>query len=228
MLLFVFASFFTIILSSCGAQNDNVTRFNGEGESPNPEVSSTESGETEAKPNEAKTEEPVPETNADPVDAKEEPKAEAVEKSEPVTEVDEKKIAPENSASKSGKLSINSFKGDKLETKMSYNLIKGSTPKNTYSLTINGYKLKKYVPGQSTWNYIASTQLKTLKKGTNEYAVKALDKAGKEISTLSFSIEYSEVDAHALPNVGANIWLTFLMTFSVVGGYKLIRHKKWL
>lgn len=125
-------------------------------------------------------------------------------------------------------LTITSFKGNSLETNAAYNLVKGNTPKNTSTIKVNGYQLQKYVPGETNWTYIASVQTKTLNKGENKYSIKAFDKDGNQLDSLSFFINYGEIDSHALPNVGPSLWATILITGGLVFVLKRWEKKKMI
>ncbi len=114
----------------------------------------------------------------------------------------------------------------KLNTNINYHLIKGSTPKNTNTITINDYRLTKYYPGQIEWSYIASTTIGTLTDGDNEYAVRAFDKDGNEIGSKDFAITYEVAEIPELPYVGLNSWVVFifsLLVSSLFFGFKRLR-----
>ena len=53
--------------------------------------------------------------------------------------------------------------------------ITGTQPKNTKAVMINDYELKKYVPGDSGWSYVASVEFENLKPGENVFDVYAID-----------------------------------------------------
>ena len=193
------------------------------------EVENKEKEETTEKKSDPETilkQEPENDSKNEKIEVVEEV-AEPQEKEETAPVIQEEKVeekpTTEEISAKTDGLSVTTFKGARLVTKMNYNLIKGVTPKNTETITINDYKLQKYVPGQTNWSYIASTQFKTLKKGDdNEYVVKALDKDGKQIDSLEFSINYKEIDSHALPDVGTNLWFTIILTITLLGAYRSI------
>ena len=50
-------------------------------------------------------------------------------------------------------------------------MLGGNVPDGTTSVSVNGYSLSKYVRGQRSWSYRASTQLHTLADGQQEYTV---------------------------------------------------------
>jgi len=51
----------------------------------------------------------------------------------------------------------------------------GSVPVKTKSVSINDYELKKFIPGDKSWSYVASFEFGNLKKGENEFKVYAVD-----------------------------------------------------
>lgn len=201
-LLFVSIALFILLLTTgCGAKQ-NTVRFNGEDGS-----SEKESAEvSEEATNDGETDETTGEAE---------------------------KIAVEDLApsadTPSGKLSVTSFDGAFLKTTYSFNVVKGDAPTGTKKITVNDYKLSKFIGGQTKWDYIASTRYGTLKDGLNTYVVKAYDANGDEIDSMIFSINYEALTAAAtLPNVGANLWLTLLATFMLSGIYSVLRKYRWL
>ena len=206
-LLFIFVALFMLTLTTgCGAQK-NTVRFNGE------------DGSTE-KDSAAVTEKATNEGEADDVTV------------EPTNETTDKVTEKTNKAATvtpSGKLSVTSFDAGFLKTTYSYNVVKGDAPTGTKKITINDYKLSKYIGGQTKWDYIASTRYNTLKNGLNTYVVKAYDAKGDEIDSLIFSINYeAPATPQVLPGVGANHWLTLLTAFMITGIFTLFRKYRWL
>lgn len=116
-------------------------------------------------------------------------------------------------------LAVTSFIGDSLDTSVGYHVIRGTTPKNTDVIKINDYALSKYESGETEWSYIASTDLGTLSEGENSYSVHALDTEGNEIGSQDFTINYNVPDN--LPSVGANEWVTLIISFIISIGYLL-------
>lgn len=118
------------------------------------------------------------------------------------------------------------LEGGKLDTNINYHLIKGSTPKNTSTITINDYRLLKYYPGQIKWSYIASTTIGSLSEGENQYAVRAFDEDGNVIGSQDFTITYETTEIPALPYVGLNSWVIFIFSLlisSLFFGFKRLR-----
>jgi len=108
-------------------------------------------------------------------------------------------------------------------------VVKGTTPSNTQKITVNGYELTKYIPGQTQWDYIASTRFSTLSDGTNNYVLKSYDKDGEETGSLMFTIDYEAPTVpDSLPGVGLSNWLTLIIALSISSVYTITRKKRWL
>lgn len=236
-LLLVFVSFFALtLLSACGKQDSRTVRFDADGsvieDENNIDLNEDETLSAEAL---------IGETD---VEAFEEEQKEAMEDNEekaeleaPVSEdeapeamekVEEK--APEKEMKKEAKkvldkLSITSLDGAFLETSSNKNVIEGSVSKETHSIKVNDYSLKNFIPGQTEWNYTASTNFGTLKTGWNDYVVKTYDKKGDELESLMFSINYEGVEVAALPSVGANLWISLLI--ATLSSFAILNRKKF-
>jgi len=202
-LIFVFVALFMLILiSGCGARQNTIRYNNGE-----------ETEVTNESPEEGETDSETVE------DTEGETDSETVEE----TAANTPTITP------SGKLAITSFDGAFLKTNLSYNVVKGTVTSDTHKITINGYGLQKYVPGQTQWDYIASTRFSTLKSGLNSYIVKIYDAEGLQTDSIIFSIDYdAPVIPDALPDVGASHWLTLMATLILVSSYTILRRLRWL
>lgn len=70
-------------------------------------------------------------------------------------------------------------------------LIEGNVPTGTVSVWVNDYKLQLYSAGKTFFNYIASTKLNTLKRGTNTYDIVARDKDGNILDRVLYTIVLS-------------------------------------
>ena len=70
--------------------------------------------------------------------------------------------------------------------------ITGTVPAKTKSIMINDYELKKYVPGEPSWSYVAATKFDSLKEGENIYEVYATDFDGKEKMVDSIKITFGK------------------------------------
>lgn len=57
--------------------------------------------------------------------------------------------------------------------------LRGTAPTGTTAIIVNGYQIKKFVPG-TTWTYKASTAIGTLKNGENEFIVTAVVAGAKK------------------------------------------------
>ncbi|MBN2096184.1 hypothetical protein JW752_02170 [Candidatus Peregrinibacteria bacterium] len=53
--------------------------------------------------------------------------------------------------------------------------VAGITPEKTKAIIVNDYELKKFVPGDPGWSYVASFEFGNLKKGDNIFDVYAID-----------------------------------------------------
>lgn len=67
-------------------------------------------------------------------------------------------------------------------------LIEGNVPTGTASVWVNDYKLQLFAAGKSFFNYIASTSLNTLKRGTNTYDIITRDKDGTILDRTTYTI----------------------------------------
>lgn len=71
-------------------------------------------------------------------------------------------------------------------------LLEGTTSPDTASISVNGYTLSLYVAGKTTWNYIASTELTTLKEGKNVYRVVSRNADGEILDVLEYTMTYAK------------------------------------
>ncbi|PIZ71598.1 hypothetical protein COY07_04620 [Candidatus Peregrinibacteria bacterium CG_4_10_14_0_2_um_filter_43_11] len=83
--------------------------------------------------------------------------------------------------------------GKDFETTENKVVITGTAPLKTKEIMVNDYVLKKYVPGDKGWSYIASTEFDSLKKGENIYNVYRTDFEGNKELLDSITITYGEV-----------------------------------
>lgn len=70
-------------------------------------------------------------------------------------------------------------------------LLEGTTPRETASVWVNGYKLQLYRPGVTFWNYIAKTEYNTLKPGTNVYRIVARNAENRILDTFEYTVTYN-------------------------------------
>lgn len=108
---------------------------------------------------------------------------------------------------------ITSSNSKRIESTKGYHLIEGTTPKNTDKIIVNGYSLSKYKSGETEWSYIAAVSLGTLKKGENNFTVKAVNERGNTLDSESFTILYGGNDVGILTPTGNNLNLALLMSF---------------
>ncbi len=71
------------------------------------------------------------------------------------------------------------------------NVIEGTTSAETAFISVNGYTLSLYIAGKTTWNYIASVDLGTMKEGKNVYRVVSRNKDGEILDVLEYTINYT-------------------------------------
>lgn len=128
-----------------------------------------------------------------------------------IARADDKNIGPY--------LAITYPKTNPLETHIGRHVLWGNTPRNTHKIVVNGYTLRKYYPGQTRWSYIAALNMKTLKKGENNYIVKSIDKDGNLIDVEEFKINYQPAAIPRLPYSGNNLNIALLIAILMSGGY---------
>lgn len=62
-----------------------------------------------------------------------------------------------------------------------------------YGMVVNGYNLKLFEVGDTTWAYTASVEFGNLLEGENNYEVYSVDKDGNKSESVYFSINYQPV-----------------------------------
>ncbi len=80
--------------------------------------------------------------------------------------------------------------GTEMTTDKKELVLEGTTSPETNSISVNGYTLSLYLPGKATWNYIASTDLQTMKRGRNVYRVVSRNKDGEILDVLEYTINF--------------------------------------
>lgn len=80
--------------------------------------------------------------------------------------------------------------GTSVDTDEKEVVIEGRTSDATASISINGYTLSLYQAGKTTWNYIASTEMKTMKRGKNVYRIVARNADGEILDVLEYTINF--------------------------------------
>lgn len=68
-------------------------------------------------------------------------------------------------------------------------LIEGETSPETASISINGFSLRLYLAGKTTWNYIAKEEYGNYALGKNRYVIVARNNEGKILDVLRYTIE---------------------------------------
>ena len=100
--------------------------------------------------------------------------------------------------------------------------IEGIAPENTYQISINGYTLTKYQPGDQKWLYFASTKFGTMVPGLNEYSVIATTRDGQKSAPAKVTVNYKgadiapktfsqineEANAFSVPEISSPVGLT--------------------
>jgi hypothetical protein len=71
-------------------------------------------------------------------------------------------------------------------------VIEGTTSANTASISVNGYTLSLYLAGKTTWNYIASVDLTTMKEGKNTYRIVSRNADGEILDVLEYTMTYTK------------------------------------
>lgn len=113
---------------------------------------------------------------------------------------------------------ITSLEENILKSDKGYHLIQGTTPESTQEIVVNGYSLSKYKSGETSWSYIAATSLGTLKKGANDYEVKAVDSKGNVIASKTFTIVYDGISNGVLTATGSNLTLSMIIAMMMALG----------
>ena len=68
--------------------------------------------------------------------------------------------------------------------------LEGVAPVDAYRISVNGYTLTKFQPGDRKWSYFASKKFGTLVPGENTFKVIALSRDGRESAPASITITY--------------------------------------
>ncbi len=68
--------------------------------------------------------------------------------------------------------------GKDFETAETKITLEGTAPRGTQAVLVNDYALRKFLPGQTTWTYVASAEFENLRPGTNVFKVYAEDAKG--------------------------------------------------
>ncbi len=69
--------------------------------------------------------------------------------------------------------------------------LKGTAPTGAYRISVNGYILTKFQPGDRKWSYFASKKLGTLVAGKNTFKVVSISRDGKESAPATIEVTYN-------------------------------------
>lgn len=98
-------------------------------------------------------------------------------------------IIPENYPISDKDFKITAPATNPYTTTESYVQVRGTVPKGMVKyITVNDYRLQKFVPNSETWYYHANGNIGTMKDGTNLYYIKFFDNNDKLLSTQLFTI----------------------------------------
>jgi len=154
-------------------------------------------------------------------------KEEDVEKAE-LTPIELKEDAKSSEVVDGVKFEVVSLAKNITQSKKGYHLIEGTTPANTAKILVNDFPLSKYKAGETKWSYIAAVSLGNLKKGDNNFVVKAVDADDKELGSKTFTITYQGIESAKLAATGMDsMSLAFLITLFAIGlmGFKNLVRK---
>ena len=191
--LFLIVMVSLVVIVGCNNSKKSVTRFTPEGE----------------------VETATPETTV-------QLKEEDVGKAE-LTPIELKEDAKSSEVADGVKFEVTSLAKNITQSKKGYHLIEGTTPADTAKLLVNDYPLSKYKAGETKWSYIAAVSLGNLKKGDNNFVVKAVDADDKELGLKTFTITYQGIESAKLAATGMDsMSLAFLITLLAIGfmGFK--------
>jgi len=83
-------------------------------------------------------------------------------------------------------------------------IIKGTVEDGIFQVSVNGYTLTKFQPGDRKWSYFASKKFGTMLPGENKYTVKAIRRDGKESATTSITIFYDGFNTPKANDISRN------------------------
>lgn len=111
-----------------------------------------------------------------------------------------KKLIPESSPISSKDFRIVSPAANPYATNKSNIRVHGTVPKDRVQyITVNGYRLQKFVPGNTVWYYFANVQYDTLREWINSYSIKFYGPNNKLLYTQLFSIIKESANAISSP-----------------------------
>ena len=107
------------------------------------------------------------------------------------TQSAEEAALPSNTPLMPGTISIFSPQaGTEYEASEAEFLIEGNIPKEVASVWVNGYNLRLYEKGKGFFNYIASVELNTLKRGRNVYHIATRDESGRLLDEIDYVVTF--------------------------------------
>lgn len=77
--------------------------------------------------------------------------------------------------------------------------LEGTAPAEAYQVSVNGYTLTKFNPGDRKWSYFASKKFGTLVTGENTYEVVAITRDGKKSPPATIKLTYEGIST-GVPN----------------------------
>lgn len=103
----------------------------------------------------------------------------------------EEATLPTNTPLMPGTISIYSpQKGTEYTAAKKEFLIEGNVPKEANSVWVNGYNLRLYEQGKGFFNYIASVELNTLKRGRNVYHIAIRSESGHLLDEMDYVVTF--------------------------------------
>lgn len=111
---------------------------------------------------------------------------------QPTTTTIEESELPQNDPLMPGSIAIYSpSTAREYETSEVENLIEGNVPPQTASVWVNGYRLRLYEPGKDFFNYIASVELSTQRRGRNVYRIVARDAENQILDEIEYVLVFN-------------------------------------
>jgi len=71
--------------------------------------------------------------------------------------------------------------------------LEGSAPLEAFQVSVNGYTLTKFQPGDRKWTYFASKKFGTMVPGENKYSIVAINREGKKSPPAEVTLFYDGV-----------------------------------
>jgi|GEM_PF-2472913 len=199
LFLMVMASL--VVVMGCNNNRKTVTRFTPEGETSSSAetADATETSKSTETIIKVKDSEPVA-ANPTPIELK----------GETTAKVDQPVDATP--------FDVTSLEKNLAQNTKGYHLIEGTTPESTSKILVNDYPLSKYKARETKWSYIAAVSLGNLKKGDNKFTVKALDAAGTDLGSKTFTITYKGIESAKLASTGMDsVSLSALIALLAIG-----------